>query len=162
MGSGKAPELGLAAQEALQGGGLRPRLWVGRGLADLPLHEKHLELLLLLRAQVPQLRVFGQDSLQLCSELTHRGGNPSPGQTGGDRSWFGWQRPCVVLHGSLKSNGALGHGPRLLPGTHRGLGQQMRHGRGLGGPSARRPVAAYACRVKQAHLLRLLSREPQG
>lgn len=39
-------------------------------LLQLPLHEECLQLLLLLWAQVPQLRVFGQDSLELCSKLT--------------------------------------------------------------------------------------------
>ena len=48
LGSREAPKLGLAAQEALEGRGLGPRLLVGWGLAhcltllQLPLHEERL------------------------------------------------------------------------------------------------------------------------
>lgn len=67
----------MAAQEALEGRGLGPRLLARWSLAycltllQLPLHEKCLQLLLLLGAQVSQLWVFGQDSLELSSKLTH-------------------------------------------------------------------------------------------
>lgn len=67
----------MAAQEALEGRGLGPKLLAWWSLADclallqLPLHEECLELLLLLGAEVPQLWGFGQDSLELCSKLTH-------------------------------------------------------------------------------------------
>lgn len=98
----------LAAQQALQRRGLRPRLlerWslaYGLTLLQLPLHKKGLQLLLLLRTQVPQLRVFGQDSLKLCSKLTHCRHDSNPRQTLpslGSRSWFGKLWPCIILQG---------------------------------------------------------------
>lgn len=67
----------MAAQEALEGRGLGPGVLERWSLAycltllQLPLHEECLQLLLLLWAQVSQLWVFGQDSLKLCSKLTH-------------------------------------------------------------------------------------------
>lgn len=130
LGSREAPRLWLAAQEALEGRGLGPRFLVWWSLAycltllQLPLHEEGLELLLLLRTQVPQLWVFGQDSLELCSKLTHCRHDSNPRQSLprlGHRSRFGRLLPCIILHGPLEPKGwlgakkVLGHGSRLVP-----------------------------------------------
>lgn len=117
----------LAAQEALEGRGLGSRLldrWSRAyclTLLQLPLHEECLQLLLLLRAQVPQLWIFGQDSLELCSKLTYCRHDSNPRKTLPrlrGRSCLGMLWSCVILNGPKRLLGAqkvLGHRPRLLP-----------------------------------------------
>lgn len=70
----------------------------------VPLHQEGLELLLLLGCQVPQLRVLGQDTLELRPDLAHHRPRHLPQETwrerGRARRWH--RRPCFVLPGTLE------------------------------------------------------------
>lgn len=61
--------LGLALPRI--GAGLPQSLVLLQQVLLVPLHQQGLQLLLLLRGEVPQLRVFGDDTLKLGTDLAH-------------------------------------------------------------------------------------------
>lgn len=99
-----------------EGARLTERLALLQEALLVPLHQEGLELLLLLRCQVPQLRVLGQDPLELRPNLTHQWPWDLSQHTWGQRGGTAWlcYRPCF---GALEPWGLL----LALWGAHRPL-----------------------------------------
>lgn len=92
-----------------EGAGLPERLALLQQALLVPLHQEGLELLLLLGREVPQLRVFRQDTLELSPDLAHHRPRHLPqeawGQRGGGSGPRLWRWPCFGLPGALEPRG---------------------------------------------------------
>lgn len=92
-----------------EGAGLPECLALLQQALLVPLHQEGLELLLLLGREVPQLRVFRQDALELSPDLAHHRPRHLPqeawGQRGGGSGPRLWRWPCFGLPGALEPQG---------------------------------------------------------
>lgn len=134
----------------------------------MPLHQEGLELLLLLRRQMPQLRVLGQDTLELRPDLAHHRPWHLPQETWGESGrarrwpnfvlngalepwglWLPWQGPCHPLAWLL-------WGPRC---RHHGLCWACPTAQGLFCHPSRVPVLLGQLRVDSPRALQRRGQE---